>query len=152
MLKGFTEKIHVASDATPCFCKPRSVPFVMKKKLEQELERLLQEKITEPVKFSEWAAPIVTVLKPDSRARICGDYKLTVNKVSPIEQYSIPRMEFMIACLTGGEKYIKLDMSQAYQQIVLDEESRKYVTVNTHKGLFTYTRLPFSASSSPAIF
>ena len=58
----------------------------------------------------------------------------------------------MIACLTGGEKYTKLDMSHAYQQIVLDEDSRKYVTVNTHTGLFTYNRLPFRVSSSPAIF
>ena len=104
------------------------------------------------MKFSDWAAPIVPVLKPDTRARICGDYKLTVNKVSPIERYPIPKMEDMIACLTGGEKYTKLDMSHAYQQIVLDEDSRKYVTVNTHKGLFTYTRLPFGVSSSPAIF
>lgn len=32
MLKGFTAKIHVASDATPCFYKPRSVPLAMKKK------------------------------------------------------------------------------------------------------------------------
>nr|XP_043895059.1 uncharacterized protein K02A2.6-like [Solea senegalensis] len=151
-LKGFAAKIHVASDAKPCFYKPRSVPFAMKKKVEQELERLLEEKIIEPVKFSDWAAPIVPVLKPDSRVRICGDYKITVNKVSPIEQYPIPRMEDMIACLTGGEKYTKLDMSHAYQQIVLDEDSRRYVTVNTHKGLFTYTRLPFGVSSSPAIF
>ncbi len=51
----------------------------------------------------------------------------------------------------GGE-YSKLDMSHAHQQIVLDEESKKYVTVNTHKGLFTYTWLPFGISSSPAIF
>ncbi|KAL3995729.1 protein phosphatase 1 regulatory subunit 15B [Sarotherodon galilaeus] len=124
----------------------------MKKKVEQELERLLEEKIIQPVKFSEWAAPIVPILKPDSSARICGDYKLTVNKVSPVEQYPIPRMGDMIAGLAGGEKYTKLDMSHAYQQVVLDDESRKYVTVNTHRGLFTYTRLPFGVSSSPAIF
>uniref|UniRef100_A0A3B3T0U0 ribonuclease H n=1 Tax=Paramormyrops kingsleyae TaxID=1676925 RepID=A0A3B3T0U0_9TELE len=120
--------------------------------VEQELERLLKEEIIQPVKFSEWAAPIVAILKPDSSARICGDYKLTVNKVSPVEQYPIPRMEDMIAGLAGGEKYTKLDMSHAYQQVVLDDESRKYVTVNTHRGLFTYTRLPFGVSSSPAIF
>lgn len=111
--------------------------------MERKLERLENEKIIEPVKFSEWAAPIVPVLKPDSEARICGDYKLTVTKVSPLEQYPIPKMEDMIASLAGGEKYSKLDMSHAYQQIVLDEESRKYVRVNTHKGLFTYTRVTF---------
>lgn len=77
---------------------------------------------------------------------------LNVRIVGPLEQYPIQKMEDMIASLAGGEKYSKLDMSHAYQQIVLDEESRKYVRVNTHKGLFTYTRLPFGVSSSPAIF
>lgn len=55
----------------------------------------------------------------------------------------IPKMEAIIACLTAGEKYTKLDKSHAYQQIVLDEELRKCVTVNTHKGLFTYIKVTF---------
>lgn len=90
--------------------------------MEQELERLLEEKIIQPVKFSDWAAPIVPVLKPDTIARICGDYKLTVNKVSPIEQHPLPRMEDIIAGLTGGKQYTKLDMSHAHQQIVCHSE------------------------------
>lgn len=61
-------------------------------------------------------------------------------------------MEDMFAVLAGGEEFSKLDMSYAYQQILLDKTSQPYVTVNTHKGLFTYTRLPFGVSSSPAIF
>ena len=61
-------------------------------------------------------------------------------------------MEDLFAQLNGGQHFTKLDMSHAYQQLVLEEESRKYVTVNTHKGLFTYTRLPFGVASSPGIF
>ena len=45
-----------------------------------------------------------------------------------------------------------LDLSQAYQQLPLDEESKNYVIINTHKGLFRYTRLPFGISSAPGIF
>ena len=41
---------------------------------------------------------------------------------------------------------------QAYQQVPLEEESRQYVMVNTQKGLFRYTRLPFGVSSAPRIF
>ena len=36
--------------------------------------------------------------------------------------------------------------------MLLDEESRQYVTINTRLGLFRYTRLPFGIASSPAIF
>ena len=43
-------------------------------------------------------------------------------------------------------------MSQAYQQLALDEQSKPFVTINTHKGLFQYNRLPFAVSAAPAIF
>ena len=34
----------------------------------------------------------------------------------------------------------------------MDEESKQYVTINTHLGLYRYTRLPFGVAASPAIF
>ena len=43
-------------------------------------------------------------------------------------------------------------MSQAYQQLVLDDDSKGIVTINTHKGLFSYQRLPFGVSSAPGTF
>ena len=43
-------------------------------------------------------------------------------------------------------------MSHVYQQLLLDEESKQYVTVNTHNGLFKYNCLVFGVASSPAIF
>lgn len=48
--------------------------------------------------------------------------------------------------------YHKLDLSHAYSQIELEPGSRKFVTINTHKGLYTYTRLPYGVSSAPAQF
>ena len=91
-------------------------------------------------------------MKPDDTVRLCGDYKLTVNQISKLEQYPIPRIEDLFAILTGGQKFTKLDLSPAYHQIPFDEEAKKYVTINTHKGLFTYRVLPFCVSSCPAIF
>ncbi|XP_034094911.1 uncharacterized protein K02A2.6-like [Gymnodraco acuticeps] len=73
-------------------------------------------------------------------------------KVSSLEQYPIPRMEDLFAALTGGKQFTKLDMSYAYQQILMDDESKKYLTVNTHHNIFTYNRLPFGVASAPAIF
>ena len=100
----------------------------------------------------DWATPIVPVPKTDGSVRICGDYKITVNQVAKLDKYPIPRIEDLFASLAGGKAFSKLDLSQAYQQIELDEESRQYVTINTHKGLFRYNRLPFGVASAPSIF
>ena len=119
----------------------------MKQKVEEELDRLTTMKVIEPVRFAEWATPIVPVLKTDGSIRICGDYKITVNRVSHLEQYPIPSLDDLCEKLTG-----KLDLSHAYSQLPLDDASKEFVTINTHKGLFRYNRLPFGVSSANAIF
>lgn len=151
-LKGVKAVIHVDPEAKPKFFKPRSVPYAVRPLVDAELDRLLEAKIIEPVTHSEWAAPIVPILKPGGGVRICGDYKVTVNQASSVEQYPLPRVEDLFAKLSGGDQFSKLDMSHAYLQVVLDEGSKPYVTVNTQRGLYTYNRLPFGVSSSPAIF
>ena len=120
--------------------------------IEADFKRLQEEGTLEPVQFSEWAAPIVPILKPDGSTRICGDYKTTVNLVSKLDSYPIPKVEDLLATLGGGDKFTKLDMSQAYQQLLLDDESKQYTTINTHKGLFQYNRVPYGVSSAPGIF
>ena len=92
------------------------------------------------------------VLKADGSIRLCGDYKVTVNPVMKVHQFPVPTPEDLFATLAGGTAFTKLDLSQAYQQVVLDPASRKYVTINTHKGLYQYNRLPFGVASAPALF
>ena len=151
-VKGTTAKIHVDPDAMPRFFKARSVPFTMQQKVEKELERLQEQGIIEPIQFSDWAAPIVPVTKPDGSVRICGDYKVTVNRVAKLDKYPIPKIDDLFTSLSGGKRFTKLDLSHAYQQIELDEDSRQFATISTHKGLFRYNRLPFGIASAPSIF
>ena len=83
---------------------------------------------------------------------ICGDFKLTVNQVSKLDRYPIPKIEDLFSQLAGGKSFTKLDLSQAYQQICLDVKSKPYVTINTHRGLFQYNRLSYGVSSALGIF
>lgn len=113
----------------------------------------MEEGTLEPVEHSEWASPIVAVLKQDKQSvRICGDFKQTVNPVSKLDKYPIPKVEDLFAKLAKGKRYTKLDLSQAYLQVPIDEESKRILLVNTSKGLFRYTRLPYGVSSAPGIF
>ena len=75
----------------------------MKEKVEDELKRLQETGIIELVQFPEWAAPIVSVLKSNGQIRICGDYKVTINKGVVEDEYPLPRVNDLYASLTGGK-------------------------------------------------
>jgi len=152
LVKGVTAKIHVDAEVQPWFCKARTVPYALRAKVDQELERLEKAGVIEPVQFAEWAAPIVPVLKRDGSVRVCGDYEVTVNQAVKPDTYPLPRIDDLFTALSGGKIFSKLDLAHAYQQIALDEESKKLVVINTQKGLFQYNRLPFGISAAPAIF
>ena len=94
----------------------------------------------EPVEFSECAAPIVPIVKRDGSVRICGDYKLTVNRAAKLDTYHLQCIVDLLASLSGGKVLPSLTWHMPAQ---LDEESRKLVFVNTHRGLFRSNRLPF---------
>ena len=84
-----------------------------------------------------------------NNVHICGDFKQTV---SALDKYPIPKIEDLFSTLAGGKVFSKIDLSPAYQQLPLADESKQYVVVNTHKDLFRYSRLPFGVSSAPGIF
>ena len=90
LLQGYQASIYVDPTARPRFFRPRPVPYSMRSLIEQELERLVQSGVLKPVQFAEWAAPIVPVLKSDKRSvRICGDFSVTVNQVSKVDNYCL---------------------------------------------------------------
>lgn len=66
--------------------------------------------------------------------------------------YPLPLAQDIFASLAGSKVFCSLDLTGAYTQLKLSKRSRKYVVINTEKGLYTYNRLPQGASSSAAVF
>ena len=72
--------------------KARPVPYAMRQKVWEEIDRLVAEGMLEPVDHSDWAAPVVAVLKSDKKSvRLCGDFRMTVNPVSKLNRYPSQR-------------------------------------------------------------
>ena len=130
-LKSTKAKLQLKPQAMPKFCKPRPVPFALKGALERELARLEGLGILRKVDHSDWAAPVVVVPKGDGCLRVCGDYKITINPVLVVDQYPLPKPEDLMAQLVGGQRFSKLDLSQAYQQVLLYR--RRLLQVCYHK-------------------
>lgn len=119
------------------------MPLRIREEVLRGVEEMRQAGILEPVSHSDWASPMVSVKKPDGTLRLCIDPSRTVNPVLTNDFYPLPKIDTMLAEVSGHKFYTKLDLSKAYQQLVVHPDWRKYLVVNTLRGLMQYCRLPF---------
>lgn len=114
-----------ASCANPQFHRPKSVPFAMRAAVEEELDWLKRRGVLEEVNNSDLPASVA------NRTVGLGTGYWSALRNSYCGYFST------------------LDLPHAYN---LDEDSKKYLTINTHSGLYCYTRLPFGVASVPVLF
>ncbi|MBM6549408.1 reverse transcriptase domain-containing protein, partial [Streptococcus dysgalactiae] len=136
----------------PTFRPKRPVPYSTVQLIDDELQRLESLGVLKPVTYSAWAAPIVVVKKPNGTLRICGDFSTGLNAVLQSNCYPLPVPEDLFTMLNGGTCFAKLDLAEAYLQVEIAPESREFVTIITHRGLYQYIRLPFCIETAPTIF
>lgn len=139
-------KLTLKTGAKPVFIKARPLPFKVKPLVEAELDNLEKEGILVKTSTSEWATPIVPVLKSNNTVRICGDFKITLNPQLQIDDHPLPTVDELFATMAGGQKFSKIDF-----QMEVTTENQPLLTINTHKVLYQCTRLLYGVASTPAI-
>ncbi len=88
------------------------------------------------------ATTIVTPLKKDGvTPRICGDYRMTVNKV--VKNYISTTEETgdLLNRLESSNVFAVIDLPNAFLQVQLYEASKQLTTISTLYGLFEYNFL-----------
>ena len=126
----------------------------MRQKVKEALKKLEKEDIIEHVpddKGTPWVSPIVVVPKKDGAVRICVDMPVANNAINRIRHH-IPTVDDVSCALNGAKFFSKRDLSQAYHQLELSEESRNITTFSTQLGLFRYKRLNYGTNASAEIF
>ena len=98
-----------------------------------------------------WVQPILAVPKKGGNVRICVDMRFPNEAIQRV-RHPIPTVNDISVELNGAKYFTKLDLSQAYHQLVPDEQSRYITTFSTHIGLFRYKRLNYGTNASVEIF
>ncbi|CAB0017581.1 unnamed protein product [Nesidiocoris tenuis] len=149
-LKDTVETLHLKPNSIPVYFKARRVPLALQPAYERELERLESLQIISKVPCSEWATPTVPVVKADGSIRLCGDYKVTVNKHLIVDDHPIPSIDDILSKMANNKFFSSFDIRQAYLHMEVDAESARLLTINTSKGLYQVHRLMYGVASAPA--
>jgi hypothetical protein len=144
--------LQLKTNSRPVCSVKRPVAYAIKPLIDDELERLQSAGIITPIDFSEWTAPIVVVRKVNGRLRICADYSTGLNDALESHNYPLPTPEEIFSKIADSSIFSHIDLSDAYFQLEVDEESKMLLTITTHRGLFQMNRLPQGIKPATGIF
>ncbi|KAL5505300.1 hypothetical protein EMCRGX_G006710 [Ephydatia muelleri] len=150
---GEPYKILLTPEAKPVsLFAPRRVPIPLREQVLKELNRMeslgIISKVDTP---TPWFAGMVVVPKPNGTIRICVDLK-PLNECVLREIYPLPKVDDILAQLTGATVFSKLDTNCGFWQIPLEPSSRLLTTFVSPFGRFCFNKLPFGISSAPELF
>ena len=112
------------------------------------VKEFLIMRIIEPSK-SAWRSPLLLIVKPDGSYRMTTDLR-GLNSVTRKDQFPLPRIDDMLEKLKGAVYMAKLDLRNAFFQIMLKREDREKTAFTFDGALYQYRALPQGLVHSPA--
>ena len=145
-------RFELKDNVKPVFKLKRKVPFSLLEIIDKELWRLEENGVIKKVDYSEWASSTVYVKKKNNKIRVCADFSIGLNECLRDHTYPLPTPEEIFSKLNGGKVFSKIDLSEAYLLVKIEEECTKYLTIHTHRGLYRLRRLPFGLKVAQSLF
>lgn len=144
--------LYLKDNIRSIFRPKRLVAYSILPLVDAELIRLEQAGIISPVNYSDWAAPIVVIRKKNGQLRICADFSTDLNNSLQQNRHPLLHCNEIFTKLSNCRYFSQIDLSDAFLQVEIDEDSKNFLTINTHRGLFVYNRLPFGVTVAPSEF
>jgi hypothetical protein len=133
---------------------PSKVVYKMSPLEQEELRKQLDELIARGFirpSQSPYGSPVLFVKKKNGQMRMCVDYR-AINALTVKWKYPIPDINMLLDQLRGARYFTKIDLNQAYYQIRVAEDSKKYTAMLTRWGLWEWNCMSFGLSNAPSHF
>ena len=101
---------------------------------------------------SAYAAPVFFTAKPHTSPvqwRMCTDYRL-LNSIMRKDANPLPAPDQIIDRLQGSKVFSKIDLTQMFHQIPVEETSIHKTAITTRYGNFEWLVVPFGLHNAPA--
>lgn len=138
------------SDPTPFRERSRRLAPADIDDVRRHIQQLLAAGIVKESR-SLYASPIVVVRKKNGSIRMCVDYR-TLNSWTIPDQYTTPRIDDALDCLTGSKWFSVLDLRSGYYQVVMSEQDKEKTAFICPIGFYEFERMPQGITGAPATF
>eukprot|EP01125_Pyxidicula_operculata_P010429 TRINITY_DN342_c0_g1_i11.p1 TRINITY_DN342_c0_g1~~TRINITY_DN342_c0_g1_i11.p1 ORF type:complete len:911 (+),score=64.75 TRINITY_DN342_c0_g1_i11:1973-4705(+) len=145
-------KINLREGTKPSYQQPRRTSKFKDAFIEKTIKDSLDDNIIEKAFSSDCASPIVVAPKPGggpNDLRFCVDYR-DLNSKTIRDPYPLPRIDEIVDWLAGANYISELDLTSAFWQVPMDENSKKLSTFTWRTGLYQYNVMPFGLTNAPA--
>lgn len=149
LAKGVEHHIRL-SDTRPFRERSRRLAPADIEDVRRHLQDLLKAGIIKESR-SPYASPIVVARKKNGSVRMCIDYRTLNNRTVP-DQYTTPRIDDALDCLTGSKWFSVLDLRSGYYQIAMSETDKEKTAFICPLGFYQFERMPQGITGAPATF
>ncbi|KAK7884084.1 hypothetical protein WMY93_027207 [Mugilogobius chulae] len=149
LAKGVEHSIRM-SDPRPFRERSRRIAPADIDDVRRHIQKLLAAGIIKESR-SPYASPIVIVRKKNGDVRMCIDYR-TLNSRTIPDQYTTPRIDEALDCLSGSKWFSVLDLRSGYYQIAMKEEDKEKTAFICPLGFYQFERMPQGITGAPATF
>ena len=126
------------------------MPVHLQSESNSEVDKLLKLEIIEP-SMSPYSSSPVFIRKPDNTYRMALAFR-PLNSITEFDAEPMPTAESELYKFRDCQFISEIDITKAYYQVPLHEDSRKYTAFPTNKGLMQFTRMPFGLVTACATY
>ena len=137
-------------DHKPIKCAPRPMTAAKRDIMGCLLQKLIDNELVEKAS-GPWSFNPVIVPKKNGKFRLCIDYR-PLNKITTPDNYCMPRVDDILACLARAKYVSVLDLSSGFHHMEIVQHDKAKTAFNTPWGLWQFTRMPFGVINGPGKF
>ena len=142
-------EIHL-TDETPIKVKPYPMSEKHRLALQQTVNEYMELGIVE-YSDSAWNAPTLLVEKSDGSLRLCLDFR-RLNAVTIPSSWPLHGAQHYLDLAVQGSIWSSFDISQAFANLEIPEEMRKFTSFSVGDGNYQFRRCAFGLRNSGNIF